>query len=92
MGYKKGLQKYKNIWSAKNKNNVTWTTERSEKKVSRDSSWHVPEKNYYYHYYFVFYVRREDKKFKNTINFTKKFTTFRIKNVISAIVKKLRNF
>ena len=51
MGSKKGLQKYKNIWSAKN--NVTWTTKRSEKKVSRDSSWHVPEKNNCY-FYFLF--------------------------------------
>ena len=77
MGSKKGLQKYKNIWSAKN--NVTWTTKRSEKKVSRDSSWHVPEKNNFY-FYFLFFIweDREDNKFNNTTKLIKNFTIFKI--------------
>ena len=48
-----------------------------KKKVSRDSSWHVPENNNVF-FFFFFGEDLEDNKFKNTTNFTKIFTTFKI--------------
>lgn len=74
MGYKKGLQKYKNIWSAKN--NVTWTTKRSEKKSQQRFIVACTRKELLLLLLFCFLCEKRRQKVQEHYKFYKKIHNF----------------